>query len=368
MRAATREGEPPEAQLSRVPPRGGWRRVAATLAGPTLIVVAVITVYHAYVFNDVLTSRHIDMLAYYLPNYCFLGETLRAGHIALWNPYTLGGTPFAADPLSGWMYLPAMLVFAALPCGAAMRFFIVLQPIIAGLGMYWFLRGESLSRIAATVGGSVLALSMAGSLFGITLAFAGIVAWLPVMLGSESRCLRARTWPRRLGWCVVIALAWGQVVASLLPVGILLGTIGLVVYGVARTVVEVRSGHIHVPASVVLGAIVGASVAAVNLAYLLPRLAYIPRTSLSLGYDQLQQLEDRLSHLPPLITPQGSRSCSPSRRGAPSDSGRSSSLSPCSERWATSSPVPVSLNPSGVWWVHGWVRSLCTMGGAACSR
>src|SRR5947207_15331389 len=119
MRAATRGGRPPEAQLSNAAPRGPWRSAAATLAGPALIVVAVITVYHAYVFNDVLTSRPIDMLAYYLPNYCFLGETLRAGHIALWNPYTLGGTPFAADPLSGWMYLPAMLVFAALPCGAA---------------------------------------------------------------------------------------------------------------------------------------------------------------------------------------------------------------------------------------------------------
>jgi len=298
MRAATRGEKLPEAERSDAAPRGRRLPVLSALAGPLLIVGAVITVYHAYVFNDVLTSRHIDMLAYYLPNYCFLGETLRAGHIALWNPYTLGGTPFAADPLSGWMYLPAMLVFAALPCGAAMRVFIVLQPIVAGLGMYWFLRGESLSRIAATMGGLILALSIAGSLFGLTLAFAGMLAWLPVMLGSESRCFRTRTWPRRLGWCVVTAVAWGQIVASFLPVGVLLGSVALVGYGVARTVVEVRSGRLPLAASVTLGAIVGASVATINLAYLLPRLAYVPRTSLSLGYEQLQQLEDRLSHLP----------------------------------------------------------------------
>jgi Bacterial membrane protein YfhO len=305
MRAATRGGKLPEAERSEAAPRGRRRPVLAALAGPSLIVVAVITVYHSYVFTDVLTSRYIDVLTYYLPNYCFLGETLRAGHIALWNPYTLAGTPFAADPLSGWMYLPAMLVFAALPCGAAMRFFIVLQPIIAGLGMYWFLRGESLSRIAATVGGLILALSIAGSLFGLTLAFAGMVAWLPVMLGSESRCFRTRTWPRRLGWCVVTALAWGQIVASFLPVGLLIGTVALVGYGVARTVVEVRSDRLPLAASVTLGAIVGASVASINLAYLLPRLAYIPRTSLSFGYDQLQQLEDRLSHIAPRIPPPG---------------------------------------------------------------
>ena len=143
--------------------------MVAAAAGPALIVAAVITMYRGYVFHDLLTSRHVDMLAYSLPNYCFLGETLGAGHIALWNPYTFGGTPFAADPLSGWMYLPAMLTFTALPCGTAMRGFIVLQPLLAGLGMYWFLRGESLSRTAATVGGLVLSLSVVGSLFGVML-------------------------------------------------------------------------------------------------------------------------------------------------------------------------------------------------------
>jgi hypothetical protein len=93
-------------------------------------------------------------------------------------------------------------------------------------------------------------------------------------------------------------------VASFLPVGSI-GTVALVGYRVARTVVEVRSARLPLAASVTLGTIVGASVATINLAYLLPRLAYIPRTSLSLGYDQLQQLEDRLSHIASRIPPPG---------------------------------------------------------------
>ena len=306
MKTATR-GRATQATSSKEPGRVRLVRVAGAMAGPLLIVGAVLVVYRGYVFHDVLTSRHVDMLAYYLPNDCFLGETLRAGHIALWNPSTLSGTPFAADPLSGWMNLPAMLTFAALPCGHAMRFFIVAQPLIAGLGMYWFLRGESLFRIAATVGGLVLALAVAGSQVGLALAFAGVVAWLPVMLGAESRCLRAGTWPRRLGWCILTALAWGQVVASHLPVGIVLGTIALVVYGVVRIVVEVRAGRLSGAGSLALGAVVIVSVPAVNLAYLLPRLAFLPRTSISLGYDQLQGLEGHFSPGWPLklIAPPG---------------------------------------------------------------
>ena len=287
MIAAARGGRSPETSLPEARGRDRLLPVVAAAAGPALIVVAVITMYRGYVFHDLLTSRHVDMLAHSLPNYCFLGRTLGAGHIALWNPYTLGGTPFAADPLSGWMYLPAMLTFTAFPCGTAMRGFIVLQPLLAGLGMYWFLRGESLSRTAATVGGLVLSLSVVGSLFGVMLAFAGVVAWLPILLGATSRCLRARSWPRRLSWCVATALAWGQLAASFLTTGVMLATAALVLYGVARVIIEVRAGRLERTQSLILGAIVLVSLPMVNLAYLWPRLAYLPRTTISFGYQQL---------------------------------------------------------------------------------
>src|SRR5947207_262359 len=75
-----------------------------------------------------------------------------------WNPAVMGGVPFAADPQSGWMYAPVMVLFTALPCDVAIRAMVVLQPILAGLGIYWFTRIEGLSRPAATVGGLALAL------------------------------------------------------------------------------------------------------------------------------------------------------------------------------------------------------------------
>jgi hypothetical protein len=39
---------------------------------------------------------------------------------------------------------------ALLRCDLALRWFIVLQPILAGLGVYWFLRGEGISRVASS--------------------------------------------------------------------------------------------------------------------------------------------------------------------------------------------------------------------------
>src|SRR5207249_2737818 len=115
-------------------------RAGAPLAGPILIVVAVLVVYHDVAFGGRLTNQHEDVLGLTMPTYCFLGSNLAAGHIPLWNPSSLAGLPFAADPQSGWAYLPAMLLFAAMGCGAAMRWYVVLQPMLAGLGLYWFLR------------------------------------------------------------------------------------------------------------------------------------------------------------------------------------------------------------------------------------
>ena len=274
--------------------------MSAAVAGPALIVALVLLGYRGFAFHNSLTSQHVDMLSYSLPNYCFLGTAIKAGHIPLWNPYTMGGAPFAADPQSGWMYLPAMLAFGSLSCSSALRLFIVLQPLIAGLGMYWFLRGESLSRAAATVGGFVLAWSVVASTFGMMLAFAGIVAWLPVLLGAASRCVRSPTWPRRLIWCLLVAIAWGQLAASFITIGVFLGTIALVFYGAARTAVEIREGRLGVGPAIALWTVLLFATGAVNLAFILPRIAYISHSNLALGYGQLEQLVRRLSHVPPV--------------------------------------------------------------------
>jgi hypothetical protein len=302
--AAARSARSERSERSELSER--WRRVGAALAGPALIVAAVLVVQHRFAFGGMLTNQHPDILAMWLPTHCFLGNSLAAGHIPAWNPYILGGTPSAADPQSGWMYLPAMLLSTALSCGTALRWFIVLQPLIAGLGMYGFLRSERLSRVAATSGGVVMALLIGGSYLGVQLPFAGALAWTTVLLFTTSRFVRTeRAWPVRLGWLLAAAVAWGQIASAHLSNGLVVGTFAFLVYLGVAVGGRVRSGELSGRRASLLVGMLLVAIPLVNLAVLLPRLAYLPSTTSTLGYTELARRAAALVGKPFPPTPVG---------------------------------------------------------------
>jgi hypothetical protein len=252
-------------------------------AGPLLIVLCVLVILRDVAFGGMLTTAHPDVLTQWLPVHCFLGKSLAAGNVPQWNPYVMGGVPFAADPQSGWMYLPAMSLYAALPCAAAARWFIVLQPLVAGLGLYAFLRSEGAVRSGATAGAMVLAVAIAGSQLAFSLPFAGVLAWTAVTLACTSRALGAHSSRAFVGWTAAAAVAWGQIAGAHFSHGLAVGTLAVATLVVARTPSLRR---------VVLFA---CALPLVNLAVLLPRLSYLPRTTLGLGYERLDALGQSLS-------------------------------------------------------------------------
>ena len=93
-----------------------------------------------------------------------------------------------------------MLLFSLFSPGLALRLFIVVNPLLAGLALYGFLRKETLGRSAATAGGLVLAMTMSTSTIAISLPFAGALAWsgravagrVGVPLVGVARVARAR--------------------------------------------------------------------------------------------------------------------------------------------------------------------------------
>src|SRR6266702_7572721 len=87
---------------SEPPPRKS-RAVAEAVAGPLLIVACALFALRGFAFHPLLTNRHPDILGFWLPRFAFLGRSLRAGDVALWNPYEMAGYRFAADPQSGWL-------------------------------------------------------------------------------------------------------------------------------------------------------------------------------------------------------------------------------------------------------------------------
>jgi hypothetical protein len=277
------------------PPRGAdlratdgpWRRAAAACAGPALIVGLVLFALRGFAFHPLLTNDHPDLLSFWLPRLGFLGRSLAAGHVPLWNPYEMVGYRFAADPQSGFLYAPAMALFSALSPGAALRALIVLNPLLAGLGLYGFLRLERLTRLAATAGGLALAMAMSTSELAISIPFAGFLAWTTVVLIGASGYRQAGRWSSRLLWLALGAFAWSQVANAHMSHGLVMCSLLVASYLIAYAVADVRAGAARGWPAAGRVALFLAAMPLASLAVLIPRLAFIGSSSLHVGYDAL---------------------------------------------------------------------------------
>lgn len=286
----TLQRELERAAPGEAPETGGSRRARAlaALLGPAVIVASVLVALRGFAFSNRLTYQHPDILSFWLPRSCLLGRALRAGHVPLWNPYEMIGTPFAADAQSGWLSLPTMVASWAFGCGGGLRAVIVAYPILAGLGLLWFLRREGLGRLPATAGGLSLAMAMAASQIAISLPFAGTLALTPYVLVGISGYLGAARWSRRLPWLALAAFAWGQVATAHLSHGLVMCTVLALAYAGSRLLADVRSGVRSGRAALALATVLIAFLPLASLAILVPRFALIPRSSLRAGYGALE--------------------------------------------------------------------------------
>lgn len=265
------------------------RRVGAACAGPAIIAAGVLFALRGFAFHPLLTNDHPDILAFWLPRFSFLGRELSAGHIPLWNPNEMLGYRFAADPQSGWLYVPPMVLFSALSPGAAMRALIVFDPMLAGLGLFWFLRKESMSRPVATVGGLCLGMLMSTSDMAIGLPFAGFLAWTTIALVGASGYRQADRWSRRLAWLALAAFAWSQVASAHMSHGLVMCSLLLAAYLIATSVAAVRRGEVGGWTVAGRTCLFLVAMPLASLAILIPRLAFIGSSSLHGGYDALGQ-------------------------------------------------------------------------------
>lgn len=263
------------------------RRVLYALAGPLLITAAVLFAMRGFLFRPYLTDQHPDVLTMWLPRFCFLGEALKSGHVPLWNPFQFAGAPYAADAQSGWLYLPANLLFSVFDCGTALRLFIVSNPLLGALGLHWFLRKEGLHRTAAAAGGLSYGLIMSASSIAISLPFAGSLAWTPLVLVGASGWMRAESWPRRLLWMGLGAVAWGQVAAAHMSHGLLMCSALSLAYLIARAARGIRFRHENPVKQILMVLGYMAFLLPANLAVVWSHLMLVDRTSLRGGYAAL---------------------------------------------------------------------------------
>lgn len=108
--------------------------------------------------------------------------------IPLWNPYTLAGTPLLANMQSAPFY--PLNLFLFLPDFAKWwGFFILLQPLLAGVFMYLYLRQINLNQYSAFLGGFTFAFcgfSVAWMEWG---TIGHVALWLPLILLSIDKTI-----------------------------------------------------------------------------------------------------------------------------------------------------------------------------------
>ncbi len=289
----TRPLAPPETTTD--PRSSGGRRILRAVAGPALIAAAVLFALRGFAFGGGLTQAHPDILAFWLPRFSFLGRSLAAGHVPLWNPYEMAGARYAADPQGGWLYLAPMALFTWLSPAAAMRAFIVANPLLAGLGMYTFLRIERLSRLTAALGALSLAMLMSTSEIAIAMPFAGALAWTTVTLVGAAGYRRADRWPARVGWIAVGALGWSQVATAHLSHGLVVCTLLVIAYlaagviggGEPDSAVAAGSGRRQLVQASTHALAFVIALPLLSLAVLVPRMQALRGSSLAAGYDRL---------------------------------------------------------------------------------
>jgi len=229
-----------------------------------------------------------DSATQFYPWYNYLGERLADGDIPGWNPYQFAGAPFVADPQSGWMYLPAMLVFSFLPLVSAVPVFIVFHLALAGTGTY------VLSRLLGIgVGGAVVAgvaYELAPPIYGRSVCCPAqyeVGSWMPLALVGAELAMRSPAWKWRvMGWTIA-GLAVSQALGAWLGQGGYYFLLFLAAYvgyrGLIAPADRDRGWARRVPETLMHGGAMLAIGFGLAAAGILPRLDYIERSNVAGG-------------------------------------------------------------------------------------
>lgn len=113
-------------------------------------------------------------------------DSFKSLQLPLWNPYNFSGTPLLANMQSGVFY-PLNMLFFILPFQIGWSVFIALQPLLAMVFMYFFLKNLRLSNVSSIFG--AIAFAFCG-FFVSWMEWGNVVntgLWLPLILLAVDR-------------------------------------------------------------------------------------------------------------------------------------------------------------------------------------
>jgi len=155
-------------------------------------------------------------------------DSWKLGQVPLWNPYSFSGTPHAGNYQTA-VFSPVNILYFVLPFLDAWSIMILLQPLFAGLFMYFLLRTLERSNPASLIGS--IAFMFCGFLtvwmaYG-TLGWA--VLWLPFLLAIVVGHFKMRS--RWNLFMLSTGLAWSFFSGHFqMSVYVLLATVAFIIY------------------------------------------------------------------------------------------------------------------------------------------
>lgn len=122
-----------------------------------------------------------DPLFQFYPARKYLRDALHSGQVPLWNPYSLSGTPFAADDQSAVFY-PINWLFALIPLTMAFGWVAALHTFLAGLFFWAWGRRLGWGHGAALSGATAWMLSGVMVSWQMWQVVDSTLCWLPLAL------------------------------------------------------------------------------------------------------------------------------------------------------------------------------------------
>ncbi len=281
----------PPIRTRSLPRARRWPLIASGPAADTAAVFTLLALSTVASWDLVVGGTMVgqDTAAFFYPIFSALGKRLAAGDIPGWNPHQFAGIPFAADPESGWMYLPAMFFFTLLPLAAAAKAWLLFHLLLAGFATYGLGRALGMGTLGALT--AAVAYEFSGLLYARNIccpAYSQVLAWLPALLLGTEMAIRSRTWPVRVGWWGAAGLALSQILVAWLGQGAYYAVLAFGGYVLYRTVIAPPERSFAMKGRLLALIFHGAAPFVIGLllssAAILPRLEYHARSNLAEGY------------------------------------------------------------------------------------
>ncbi|MEY4950069.1 MAG: hypothetical protein RL698_2280 [Pseudomonadota bacterium] len=232
--------------------------------------------------HDVVDFAGSDLPFQFLPDYAYLATRMRAGQLALWNPWQ--GQPFLATLLPGTLY-PARLLLIALEPATAMHVSTVAHLLASFVATFALARALRVGRAASLLAGIVyMGIYALPQVYWSSFLEGG--AWLPVAGLALVRMAETGAWR----WSIALGASVGLVVLAGCYQHALYAVYGLVVLYLALLADPSRRGCLLRPDGLLRLAVAGLLAAATAAPQALPTLAWSAqsvRSGIPLTDDQL---------------------------------------------------------------------------------